>query len=437
MSYKYTSLFLSFFYLTYCCGGTEVLETSHEVNFHAISSSFTPERKRPLVEDGEDKENLFQTPLKKSLKFAKGEEISPNCQSKKKDGCLDPRVLKNSLNYAYGEAAFNDQCDAWHEEHLKILEEIMGKNSRSLHKKNIALAGLHFVYEHEGKILFSKNLDLDILFLSGKKRSNLVLRTSSLKKRTLKAKTIYDFFAADYTGKGVTQKMRADLQQYFLAEAPTKLNPQSFLARHKECLSPQKTTPLAGKKIAVRSDSFFQQHYFHSEQVLLLYLTRQISLLAPLLQEIPAGATFHQLTLQIASRNQMCRHCGATYYRLSEGAGPFESILLDYIKNFPHKHFNLKENKVDIFAQVSGIKTFDGVHIEHRTKQVQNAGELINVPSFLPHVAQKCLPNQLNQTQKKKNEDQKQKKITDFKEFRMLDDGSDDDSDHGGDPYSD
>ncbi len=429
MRLKYFLVFLTLWGGAFSTQATEVLKPL-DLNIFPTKRSFKESPRTPvkrsaseISEDSEDKENYFQTPPSspKSKKSRSDKlEISPHCQSKVKEGCLDPRVLKESLNYSY-EGVVNDQCDAWHDRNLKILEEILQKNENKIKDKNIAVAGIHFVYEHNGEILFSPTVDLDILFLSGGTRAgkefDLNLKTAS--KRHLEPKTIFDLLAGDYEGPGITKKMRGHLKQYFDDSAgPTKMNTKVLSTRYRQCLSPEKK--VTDKKNDPNGP--FMQSYFHSEQASQLLLTRSPEVLAPSVKTVPKGATILQVTVLMASRNQMCRNCAAAWYRISEGAGPLKNILLKYLQEFPNKDFDFKENKLDIFPQVSGLTVFDCVKADHCRAQMSYAKVRLKLPDFLPHVAQKSLPNQLKKG-KKKNEPKKNKKFT----FKKLSWGPDDD----------
>ena len=73
-------------------------------------------------------------------------------------------------------------------------------------------------------------------------------------------------------------------------------------------------------------------------------LTQRPDVLDSILGQLPRETTVLQVSIMISTDRQMCRCCGATYFRAAEGGGPLKETLETYIKNFQEK--DLKYLKV-------------------------------------------------------------------------------------------
>ena len=390
----------------------------------ASSSSSRQLRKRTAStvneDDERDKEGQEQEeaqeegspPPAKRVRTKQSPQVgpSPYCQSERQHGCEDPRVLKSSLEYGYGGQITTTTCDAWHDRNLKILEAIIIKNAGFFKRRNVASLGIQFVYELKGKLHLSGEFDINTLFVSGGKPVSepLDLKVSSASGRIFEEKTVHNFLETGHGSSSVTKQMRDRVLEYYSAATSTKIRPSTLAARHKEAsfayLSPQ------AQKKSIRANSPFERAYLHSEQAILLMLVRTPEVLASFLAQLPTGATIHQVTLLIASKNQMCRQCGTCYNVSSDKSGILRTTLEDYIKKFPKKGFKISPNSLNVFPQVSGLNVFDNVHLEHRLRQLRHAGSpIVDSRRFAPHVAQMCLPKQL--TRKQRNELERQETL--------------------------
>lgn len=412
MFIKIFFLFLSFFYLNLACNSSEVLAPLPDEKF----SSPVGRSKRLKQPD--------ESPSGKRQATSPKVGISPYCQSKREEGCEDPRVLKNSLEYGYGGKITTTTCDAWHDRNLKILEEILKKNLKFFEKKNVALLGIQFVYEHEDTFQLSEIFDINTLFISGGKgvSDSLEIKTELSPGRIFKVKSSANFLETSPGSERVTKQMRAIVLEYYSTCTPKKLKASALAARHKEAnfvyCSPQ--AEKKSKKKVTHPNSPFERGYLHSEQAILVMLARMPEVLGDFLNQLPAEATIHQLTLLIVSKNQMCRQCGTCYFIGCGKSGIVRTALENYIQKFPEKDFKISSNSLKIFTQVSGLNVFDNINLAHRLRQLLQAeSPVTHSERFVPHVAQRCLPNQL--TRKQKNELKKQK-ISDLPKFRLSDD---------------
>ncbi|RZI45594.1 hypothetical protein [Candidatus Finniella inopinata] len=298
---------------------------------------------------------------------------SPWCRSNKSQGCEDPRVLKSSLNSTYVAPSLGDRnlqikidtSDTWHDRTLKNLAELVSKNKDFVKRKNTALLGIQFVYEEGGKLKLSKEFDINTFFVSGGKEitDSLDLKLTTSGTRTFEAKTVYDFMGSDEDSNRVTKHMRDIILGYYQEAANTKLSAQTIAARQKEAnftyLSPQ--TQKQSEKSSCHANSGFELAYLHSEQAILLMLIRNTKVLDPFLKTLPPGATIHQMALLIASKNQMCRRCGACYFVAGSESGILTTTLQNYIQKFPKKRFQIASNSLSVFTQVSGLSVFGRV----------------------------------------------------------------------------
>ena|GEM_PF-4338872 len=443
MFIKIFFLFLSSFYLNLACNGADVLVDrmpvegimGEERGFFSpprgSSSSSRQHLKRTASaiseDEDEDKEDQEQEavqeegspPRAKKARTKQSPQVgpSPHCQSHRPHGCQDPRVLKSSLEYGYGGQITTTTCDAWHDRNLKILEAMIKQNAGFFKRKNAALLGVQLVYEHEGQFHLSREFDINTLFVSGGKHVSepLDLKVSSVPGRIFQAKSVHNFLEAGHGS--VTKQMRGKVLEYYSAATSTKLRPSTLDARRREAsftyLSPQ--AQRTSKKATGHANSPFERAYLHSEQAILLMLVRMPEVLASFFAQLPAGATVHQVTLLIASKNQMCRQCGACYYVSSDKSGILRTTLEDYIKKFPKKGFKISPNSLNVFPQVSGLNVFDNVHLEHRLRQLRHAGSpIVDSRRFAPHVAQMCLPKQLTRKQRNELEKQQSSRVPKF-----------------------
>ncbi len=305
-------------------------------------------------------------------------------------GCKDPRVLKSSLNFIFPGLGLV-VSDPWHERHLQILREIIGRNSRYFERRNAALLGINVIYHHEGRFHVSDDLDLG-LHVSGGKRiaaDELDLKVPSLGERILTPRTVHDALGTEESAEPVTRGLRLLLREFYGDRAGTKLRDDTFSARAKEMDSPP---PAKLKRSTSRPDAPFQRAYFHSENAFLAYLHSHLEILAPLLAVLPPGATIHQVVLKYASLKQICRQCAAVLFRTSEGAGSLKTALEAYIRDFPGKGLSIREAGLSIFAQVSALRPFDPLDSHNRAVQLLKVDEIVSDSSaFAPHVAQLCL----------------------------------------------
>ena len=382
------------------------------------------------VQEQEEVQEEGSPPRAKKARTKQSPQVgpSPYCQSERQHGCEDPRVLKSSLEYGYGGQITTTTCDAWNDRNLKILEAIIKKNAGFFKRRNVASLGIQFVYEHEGRFYLSGEFDINTLFVSGGKPVSepLDLKVSSAPSRIFQAKTVHNFLETGHGSSSVTKQMRDRVLGYYSAATSTKLRPSTLAARHKEAnfayFSPQAQKT---KKATGHANSPFERAYLHSEQAILLMLVRTPEVLASFLAQLPAGATVHQVTLLIASKNQMCRQCGNCYNVSSDKSGILRTTLEDYIQNFPEKGFKISPNSLNVFPQVSGLNVFDNVNIDHRLRQLEHAeSPITHSEKFSPHVLQRCLPDQL--TRKQRNALAKQKTLR-TSLLQLFDDGDDDD----------
>ena len=461
MFIKIFSLFLCSFYLSLNCNGGEVLVdrmvvdpemSGYSTRSSAVLSDFgdpdatqlgagrstrssggpvTPPPKRSRSEDTQDEvaESSFdESPHAKKSRISPKTGPSPHCQSERSQGCEDPRVLKSSLEYSYSRTITTTNCDAWHDRSLKILNDLIRQNSGFFKRKNAALLGVQFIYEHEGRLHLSKEFDFDIIFVSGGKPvdEKLSLRARSAADRTFEAKTVHDFLITDESSPRVTRQMRDTVMGYYSEAVATKLSASAVAARQKEASFPyfSPSAPRKPKKSQVHANSSFEIAYLHSEQAMLLMLVRQTAILTSFLEQLPTGATVHQATFLMASKNQMCRRCGACYFVAGGPSGILKTTLENYIRNFPEKGFKITSNGLNVFAQVSASKVFDNVNIDHRLRQLMHAdAPITDSRLFAPHVAQRCLSKQLTRKQRNELERQKKSGVT---KSKLFDDSDDD-----------
>lgn len=355
-------------------------------------------------------QGVLATPLRPSTIIdhtAVSPFLSPHCRSGR-SGCIDPRVLKASLNY-YTRGVFNNLCDIWHTEKLKILEEIYKKNQYIFGQRNFALAGFHMAYQDQkGGVHFSAIHDVPFLFLSGAENLSEAFQASFHQTKSFSSlvmKNLHNFIDTSSTPLEGLIAIKGLISRFFTPTKPTRLSQKTIRARAQEIRHTSRSEIDKDKEKRThpkrRCLGHFPRIYYHSEQAILAMLTQRPDVLDSILGQLPRETTVLQVSIMISTDRQMCRCCGATYFRAAEGGGPLKETLETYIKNFQEKDLKIPESSLNIHTQVSALRPFDSVYIHHWIEQWANVeAPIMDSCAFSPHVAQLYLPHHLTKRQK-------------------------------------